>query len=71
MPTREFADLVSAIAETIDQVLATDPLMFPDPDQPTDAASYSPGPVHAYVLDYEKIIWHYPDPTSRIIEDAF
>ena len=71
MPTREYADLVSAIAESIDLVLGTDPLMLPDQDQPTEAASIAAGPAHAYVLDFEKIIWHFPDATSRIIEDAF
>jgi hypothetical protein len=70
MPTREFADLVSAVTETIDQVLNTDPQMLPDQDQPTDAASFASGPVHAYVLDFEKIIWHFPDAAARIIEDA-
>jgi hypothetical protein len=68
MPTPEFADLVSAIEEAMDQVLPTDQLMLPDPHQPPDATTYS-GPIHAFVLDFEKIIWHYPDACSRLIED--
>ena len=70
MPTREYADLVSTIAETIEQVLTTDPLMLPDADLTTDAATFAGGPAHAYVLDFEKIVWHYPDATSRLIEDG-
>ena len=70
MPTREYADLVSAVAETIEQVLTADPMILPDTDQMTDAAAAPGGPVHAYVLDFEKIIWHYPDAPARLIEDA-
>ena len=69
MPTREFADHVSVIAETLEHVLPSDPLMLPDPEY-TIAASYTGGPAHAFVLDGEKIVWHYPDATSRLIEDT-
>jgi hypothetical protein len=68
MPTSEFAELVSAIEETIDLVLPPDQLMLHDTDQTSDTTTYTP-PVHAYVLDFEKIIWHYPDACSRLIED--
>jgi hypothetical protein len=70
MPTREFADLVSMIAETLEHVLPSDPLMPSDPNQTRDAATYAGGPAHAYVLDGEKIVWHYPDAPSRLIEDS-
>ena len=70
MPTPEYADLVSAVAETIDQLLTADPTILPDHDQTTDIANpVAPAPGHAYVLDFEKIIWHYPDATSRLIEE--
>jgi len=69
MPTREYTDLVSEIADTIEQVLTTDPMMLSDQEQ-TRAVTWSGGPVHAYVLDFEKIVWHYPDAPSRLIEDA-
>jgi hypothetical protein len=69
MPTEEFAALVSVVEETIDQVLAADPMMLPDAEQSTEGPRYS-APVHAYVLDFEKIIWHFPDATGRIIEDT-
>ena len=69
MPTPEFAELVSAIEEAMDQVLPSDQLMLPDAHQATDTTTYS-GPVHGYVLDFEKIIWHYPDACSRLIEDT-
>ena len=69
MPTREYADLVSAIAETIEQILTDDPMILPDRDQTTDAPNIAGGPVHAYVVDFEKIIWHYPDAPARLIEE--
>ena len=69
MPSPEYAELVSAIEETIDQVLTTDPLMLSDTDHPSDATTYPGGPVHAFVVDYEKVVWHYPDAVSRLIED--
>jgi hypothetical protein len=68
MPTQEFEDLVSAIAETIEQVLPTDQLMPADSDQ-TTSAGFAGGPVDAFVVDYEKVIWHYPDAVSRLIEE--
>jgi hypothetical protein len=68
MPTPEFADLVSAIEEAMDLVLPTDQLMLPDTHQAADATTYS-GPIHAFVLDFEKVIWHYPDACSRLIEE--
>lgn len=70
MPTQEFADLVSVVEESLEQLLATDPMMLPDTDQTTSAPAYTGGPAHAYVLDFEKIIWHYPDATARIIEEV-
>ena len=69
MPTREYTELVSVITETIEQVLSTDPMLLPDADQRPDAASSAVGPVHAYVIDYEKIVWHYPDAVARLIEE--
>lgn len=68
MPTQEFAELVSAIEETIVQVLPAEQLMLSDTDQTSDATPYT-GPVHAFVLDFEKIVWHYPDAASRLIEE--
>ena len=68
MPTREYADLVSVIRETIERVLAAHPTMLPEPDPATEGAS-TVGPVHAYVVDYEKIVWHYPDAVARLIEE--
>lgn len=68
MPTQEFAELVSAIEETIVQVLPAEQLMLSDTDQTSDATAYT-GPVHAFVLDFEKIVWHYPDAASRLIEE--
>ena len=38
-----------------------------------DAAIASPppiGPADPLVLDHEKIVWHYPDATDRIVEDV-
>jgi len=69
MPTREYADLVSAVAETIEQLLTDDPMILPEPDQMADAPNFGGGPAHAYVVDYEKIVWHYPDATARLIEE--
>jgi hypothetical protein len=69
MSTREYADLVSAVAETLDQVLTADAMMPSDPDQLSDAEYTVSGPVHAYVLDFEKIVWHYPDAPARLIEE--
>ena len=69
MPTREYADLVSAITETIEQIATADPMILPEQDQTSDAATMPGGPVHAYVLDFEKIIWHYPDAPARLIEE--
>jgi hypothetical protein len=69
MPTQEFADLVSVVEESLEQLLATDPMMLPDTDQ-TASATFTGGPAHAYVLDFEKIIWHYPDAMARIIEEV-
>ena len=69
MPTREYADLVSAVAETIEQLLIDDPMILPEPDQIADAPDIAGGPVHAYVVDFEKIVWHYPDASARLIEE--
>ena len=41
MPTSEFAELVSAIEETIDLVLPPDQLMLHDTDQTTDITTYT------------------------------
>ena len=27
-------------------------------------------PAHAFILDHEKIVWHYPETASRIFEDT-
>lgn len=65
MPTREFEELVNEISATIEQyVVPFDPMHQPDP-QPMNAA----WPAHDYVVDYEKIVWHFPDASSRLIED--
>jgi hypothetical protein len=69
MPTREYADLVSAIVETIEQMLTDDPMILSEQDQITDAPNIGGGPAHAYVVDYEKIVWHYPDAPARLIEE--
>ena len=69
MPTREYADLVSAIAETIEQMLIDDPMILSEQDQTPDAPNIGGAPAHAYVVDYEKIAWHYPDAPSRLIEE--
>jgi hypothetical protein len=68
MPTPEYADLVSAVAETIDEVLTADPMILPDKDQMT-SNPYRGGPAHDYVVDYEKVVWHYPDAIARLIEE--
>jgi hypothetical protein len=68
MPTREYAELVSAVTETIEQVLTADPMILPEPDQMADAATGG-GPAHPYVVDFEKIVWHYPDAPARLIEE--
>jgi len=68
MPTPEYADLVSVVAATIEQVLTADPMILPDTDQTNDAV-IAGGPAHAFVLDFEKIVWHYPDAHTRIIEE--
>ena len=26
-------------------------------------------PAHPFILDHEKIVWHYPETASRILED--
>jgi hypothetical protein len=69
MPTREYAELVTVITETIEQVLTADPTLLPDADQVTQAGITAAGPVHAFVVDYEKIVWHYPDAVARLIEE--
>jgi hypothetical protein len=69
MSPGEYADLVRTVGETIEQVLPTDPQMNPDHDQ-TPHAAFAGGPVHAYVLDVEKIVWHFPDASERLIEDT-
>jgi hypothetical protein len=68
MPTREYTELVSVITETIEQVLIADPTILPD-DQIAEAECTAVGPVHAFVVDYEKIVWHYPDAVARLIEE--
>ena len=69
MPTREYVDLVSVVMETIEQVLTADPMILPDPDQVTEATSGSGTSAPAYLFDYEKIVWHYPDAPARLIEE--
>ena len=70
MPTREYADFVSMVTETIEQVLTADPMILPDPDQITEAsANAANGAALAYLFDFEKIVWHYPDAPARLIEE--
>lgn len=66
MPTREFEELVNEITATIEQyVVPLDPMEHSD-SQPMNAA----WPAHDFVVDYEKIIWHFPDAPSRLIEEV-
>lgn len=66
MPTREYADLVSLVTETIEQVLIADL----DPDQLKNApANGADGAAPACLFDGEKIVWHYPDAPARLIEE--
>jgi hypothetical protein len=69
MPTREYADLVSMITETIEQLLTADPMILPDTDLGTEAAGGGYGAAPAYLFDFEKIVWHYPDAPARLIEE--
>jgi hypothetical protein len=69
MPTREYAELVSVITETIEQMLPADPMIQPDADQIPDAASAAKALALAYLFDFEKIVWHYPDAAARLIEE--
>jgi hypothetical protein len=67
MPTREYADLVSVITQTIEEVLTADPTILTDPD---DAGPVTfDGPADTYIFDFEKIVWHYPDAPARLIEE--
>ena len=70
MPTREYVELVSVVTQTIEQVLTDDPMILPDPDQGAGAPTNGAGaPVPAFLFDYEKIVWHYPDAPARLIEE--
>jgi hypothetical protein len=65
MPT-PYEELVSEITETLEHMVP-DPLIPPDGDQATEAATASGPP--ACLFDCEKIVWHYPDATARLIEE--
>lgn len=68
MPTREYTDLVSMISETIERLLA-DSMILSHPDQVTEATNGACASAPAYLFDYEKIVWHYPDAPARLIEE--
>ena len=68
MPTREYEELVNVITDTLEHMVP-DPLIPPDADQTTEGASTAVAPMPAFVFDYEKIVWHYPDAVSRLIEE--
>jgi hypothetical protein len=68
MPTREYEELVSVITETLEHMVP-DPLIAPDADQATEVASAADALAPAYLFDSEKIVWHYPDAASRLIEE--
>jgi hypothetical protein len=68
--TREYADLVSTVTETIEQLLTINPMILPDPDQmPPMPFTGAEGQTPAFLFDFEKIIWHYPDAPARLIEE--
>jgi hypothetical protein len=69
MPTREYVDLVSVVTETIDQVLTTRPMILPDSHKTAEAAANAGALTRAYLFDYEKIVWHFPDAPARLIEE--
>lgn len=67
MPTPELTDFVSTVTETIDQVLHDNPMVKPDSDQVSAYAA--DGTMPAYLFNFDKIVWHYPDAPSRLIEE--
>jgi hypothetical protein len=68
-PTREYADLVSLITETIERMVHANPMILRDSDQVAESPSGPYRCAPAYLFDYEKIVWHYPDAPARLIEE--
>jgi len=74
LPTFAFDDFVADVANTIEQHLrASGELTALDSSPalplapPALPIPRSPDP---YLLDPEKIVWHYPDSASRIIDEV-
>lgn len=58
------------VTETIEEVLTPDSMNQPNEDQMAETpANAANGFALAYLFDYEKIVWHYPDAAARLIEE--
>ena len=68
MPTREYEELVNVITDTLEHMVP-DPLIPPDAEKATEGTRGATGLAPAYLFDYEKIVWHYPDAPARLIEE--
>ncbi|HMC54613.1 MAG TPA: hypothetical protein VKH19_05535 [Gemmatimonadaceae bacterium] len=66
-PSFDFDDFVKDVANTIAAHLPR------EAHAGSQAESVAPGvPAHAaesFLLDHEKVVWHFPDTASRIIEE--
>ena len=69
MPTPEYVELVTVVTETIEQVLTADGMNPSALDQLRNAPNGAAGHAPAYLFDVEKIVWHYPDAPTRLIEE--
>jgi hypothetical protein len=65
---QEFQNFVSDIAGAIARQFQLD-RRTPIDNKAIQAATASP-PVEMYCLDHEKVVWHFPDTASRLIEEV-
>jgi hypothetical protein len=63
----EFEEFLSEVASAIASHVGTenDEVAAPVADHATRATP----PVDSFILDHEKVVWHFPDTMARIIEE--
>jgi hypothetical protein len=65
----DFQNFVSDVANTIAEHLGVPETVEPIPDVAGGVETRRTLP-DVFLLDHEKIVWHFPDITSRLIEEV-
>ena len=65
----EYQKFVTNVASAIARQFRTDEAVPAAEAATTAAPASAAGPVDAYVLDREKLVWTFPDTAARLIEE--